>query len=573
MKSNFKWILPYAFPVKGLLFLTTLFMVIESLANLAAIGLQQSLIDDVLLKGEYHLVTKIIILIVVAFFIHSIMFTIGPHFIHLSVAAITEHTSKDFINYMYKIPTRRLQQKRTGSFVHNIVFDAEQIAVLLGNDLPRIIMELTSLLLLFYIIGKNSLAILLFSVIAIIAYILLGHRFTKKVKEAAKDVQSSRSELIVHMEEGISSTREVIAYHRIKWEKAIYDRVFKKYFRAVMQEGKVVNVQIISSEPIKWGVILFILIYGGYLVMQGNMSLGTFVIIYQFSNQLVAKFQSLFYLSLGLSEKTACVERVRAVIDEPTWSDGNKEITDEIHSLELDNIEFAYNEESEDLVLKNINVSIPIGKKVAFVGSSGGGKSTIAQLLIRLFEPIKGHILVNNLDLTQIRRNDWTKRVSIVFQESYLYPDSIRNNIMMGHEVSDERLIEVCKIAQIHDYIISLAEGYDTVIGERGVTLSGGQRQRIAIVRALIQNPEILILDEATSALDLITENKLQQAVDGYRQGKTTIIIAHRLSTIQNADRIFVLDKGLVIEEGSHIELLKGMTKYKSLVMAEHSQV
>lgn len=571
MKGNYAWLRSYIFSVKGLITFTTLFLVIGAFSLLAVIGLQQIIIDDIILDGKYHLLTKTLILMGIAFVVGPVMFTFGPHLIHLSVAKVTEAVSKDFMKYMYQIPTEKLQKKRTGSYVHNVMHDAEQIAVMIGNDLPRMITEVLTMGVLFYVIGKNSPLILLFSMVCVLIYVFLGNYFSKKVKQAAKDVQGARSDLVVHMEEGVSSTREVIAYHRIKWEKAVYNRVFKRYFNMVMKEGKVVNSQLISSEPIKWGITIFILAYGGYLVLQGQMLLGVFIVIYQFSNQLLTTFQNLFNLSMGFSEKIACVERIRAVIDEPTWEDGEEVLDGPIHSFDMEQIQFKYDESAGENVLNNINLSIPIGQKVALVGGSGGGKSTIAQLFIRAFEPTKGGLFVNAVELSNIKRKDWSDRLAIVFQDTYLYPDTIRNNILMGNEESEAAIIDVCKIAQIHDYIESLPEKYDTVIGERGITLSGGQRQRISIARALIRKPEILILDEATSALDLITEKKLQEALDTYRSGKTTIVIAHRLSTIENADRIYVLDEGEVVEEGTHKQLINNQGRYNSLVLLEES--
>ena len=491
MKGNIKWILPYFFPVKGLVIFTALLLVIGSLSSFVTIGLQQTIIDTIIIDGNYDLLTKTLIYMGIAFVVGPVVFTFGPHLIHLSVAKVTEDASKDFIQYMYNIPSEKLQTERTGKYVHNIVFDSEQIAVLIGNDVPRIINEVLAVFILLFIIGINSPVILLFSLASVVIYIFLGHYFSKRVKKATKDVQRTKSDLIIHMEEGVASTREVIAYHRMKWEKAIYDRVFQSYFHAVMKEGKVVNAQLIGSEPIRWGITIFILAYGGYLVLQGQMSLGVFIIIYQFSNQLLGQFQALFTLALGLSEKMACVERVRNVIDAPPWNDGADDLQEDVSSLQLENIQFNYGQASHNNVLDNFNLSLPIGKKVALVGSSGAGKSTVAQLLIRAFEPAYGALLVNGRPLSEVKRKDWSDRVAVVFQDPYLYPDTIRNNILMGSQADDVQIFEACKVAQIHDYILSLPDQYDTVIGERGITLSGGQRQRIAIARALIRDPEI----------------------------------------------------------------------------------
>ncbi len=572
MRSNLQWLTTYIRPNKGLLVMATILMVAESYASLATIGLQQRLIDDVLIANNYNQLYDVLVLMILAFIAYSFLFTFGPHTIHKTKAALTEHIVHDFMRYMYKIPTASLQKERTGSYVHYVVNDIDKVGGMVANDIPRGLQQLASALVLFGIVGFNSPIILLFSLFSCGVYVWLGRYFSQKLKIGAKQVQETRSDLIVHIEEGISSTREVIAYHRMQWERRIYEKFFKKYFDAVMKEGRLVNLQLISSEPIRWGITVFILGYGGYLVLQGQMSIGVFVILYQFSNQLVSTFQNLFNMAMEFSSKMASLDRVRSVMDGPKWENGTKKISEKIETLQLNNIHFRYDKESND-ILRNLSMDIPIGNKVAIVGASGGGKSTIAQLLIRFYDPPKGEIRVNGHFLSDINRKDWSSRVAIVFQEPYLYPDTVQNNILMGKgNVSEDELFRVCQIAAIHDYILSLPDGYQTVIGERGITLSGGQRQRIAIARALIRDPEILILDEATSALDLITEKEIQDNIDQYRRGQSTIIIAHRLSTIKNADCIFVLDHGQLVEQGTHTELLEKGKVYKGLVQSEEQE-
>ncbi|GAA0293211.1 ABC-type multidrug transport system fused ATPase/permease subunit [Gracilibacillus halotolerans] len=569
MKNNLRWLLRYIRPRKGLLFLAVCLMIAESYSSIAMIGLQQKIIDDVLIAQNYDKLYGILSIMAIAAVAYSFLFTFGPHAIHKAKAATTEHMVRDFMRYMYKIPTSLLQKERTGSYVQYVVSDIDKAGGMIANDIPRGLQQVAAAVVLFSIFGFSSPIILIITLLSSAVYVWLGRYFSIKLKAGAKKVQETKSDLVVHIEEGISSTREVIAYHRMEWESRIYDKFFRKYFDAVMKEGKLVNLQLISSEPIRWGITLFILGYGGYLVIQGQMSIGIFIILYQFSSQLVSTFQNLFNMTMDFSSKIASVERVRNVMDGPTWENGEKRIVDRIEILEMKHIYFHYEKETK-YVLHDLNMKIPIGKKVALVGASGSGKSTIAQLLIRFYNPTRGEVRVNGSYLANIKRSDWMNRVAIVFQDPYLYPDTIKNNILMGIEnVSDDEVIRVCQYAYIHEFILTLPNGYETIIGERGITLSGGQRQRLAIARALVRNPEILILDEATSALDLITEKEIQGRIDQYRKGKSTIIIAHRLSTIKNADYIFVLDKGSVVEEGNHEELMAKKNIYHKLVYSE----
>ncbi|WFR60615.1 ABC transporter ATP-binding protein [Paenibacillus amylolyticus] len=312
---------------------------------------------------------------------------------------------------------------------------------------------------------------------------------------------------------------------------------------------------------------MLILGYGGWLVLQGELSIGMFVVLFQLGFQFIQYLQDLFNSFMDWSAGGASVERLLNVMEGEQMDEGNTPVPLPLQSLSFNHVNFSY-EPGRNVILNNLTFDIPMGLKIAIVGTSGSGKSTIAQLLIRYFDPDAGRILVNGKPLKQLYRSDWTERIGIVFQEPYFFPDTIQNNLLMGteEEQSVNLMRSACEAAQIDEYILSLPEGYDTFIGDRGITLSGGQRQRLAIARALIQNRDILILDEATSALDVTTERRLQQAIDRYREGKTTIVIAHRLSTIQNADLIFVMHKGEMVESGTHDQLLNQEGLYREMV-------
>lgn len=375
------------------------------------------------------------------------------------------------------------------------------------------------------------------------------------------------------MVEGISSTREVIAFNRRNWEVERLDRSFTNYFRSVIHEGKLLNFQLVVSDPLKWIVNLTVLGYGGYSVILGVLSPGAFVVIYQLAGRLFESIQKMFSFLVGISGSMSSLERFRDAIQD--FEEQSKEPLvgiDTISSLRFENVSFNY-DEGTDEVLKKVTFDLPIGKKIAFVGASGCGKSTIAQLFIRYLIPSHGKILVNGHPLELLNKKDWANKVSVVFQEPVLFPDTILNNIKLDRSASAYEVNIACRIAHLDRTIGQLPDGYDTVLGERGITFSGGQRQRIAIARALLSQAEILLMDEATSALDTVTERILMDNIDKYRAGKTTIIIAHRLSTIQNADKIFLLENGRIAEQGSHDQLMSYHSKYKQLVLAQEQQV
>ncbi|MCU5105990.1 ABC transporter ATP-binding protein/permease [Bacillus cereus] len=563
---NIKFLTSYLSRVKWLLVFSVMILTAETISLLAITALQQRLIDNVLWAGNYDLIFEVVILFAIAFLAHAMLFTLAPHFTHKIVTLIQREISDEFISFMHAIPTEKLQKTRTASYVHNISHDISIVSFLGGIQIPTGIKLIITTILLMVIVGWASPVILIFSTLISVVYIMLGVYFSKRIKKAAKNVQTSKSELLVQLEEGVSSTREVIAYNRLNWEEKLYKTFFNRYFSETIKAEKLNNKKIIFSEPFNWGVKLLILGYGGYLVMQGEMTLGMFVIVFQFGSQLVESYQGIYNFSMEVSSNIASVERLRDVMEGDKLNEGTIKLGEPISKIKFSDVTFKY-QENEKNVLNNLNLVVSKGSKVAIVGMSGSGKSTISQLLIRNYEPTLGKILVNDKDLFNISRHDWTDKVGIVFQEPYLLPDTVLSNLTLGNKnIGLEKVREICKAVQIDDYIMSLPNQYNSIIGDRGINISGGQRQRLAIARTLIRDPEILILDEATSALDYKTEYLIQNAIDQIRHEKTTIIIAHRLSTVKNSDVIFVMDKGKVVESGTHLELINNNLFYRELV-------
>ncbi|MCF6136645.1 ABC transporter ATP-binding protein [Pseudalkalibacillus berkeleyi] len=571
---NLKWLFSYIKIVKWLFALSLGLLFLETTAFIAQTGLQKYIIDDVFIAGRFDRLIPILFLFAGAFIAYAVLFTIAPHTFHRIQAIVKKQLISDFMGYMRKIPTQTYRNERVTKYVHYLTNDVDQVADTIGGFIPRSIQLCFNIVFLSVIVFISSplllVAIFVFSVI----YVAIGKYFSPKIRKAAKDAQNRKTDLLIHIEEGIASTREIMAYNRLAWETNIYNRYFKRYFDSVMIETKMSNRQLITSQPLKWGASLIVLVYGGYSVIQGSLSIGLFIVVFQFTSQLMDSIQRLFEFTMLLSGKYSLIDRLRSVMEGPVEHEGHHTLSEKVETISFEKVSFAYQDEANKNVLNDLSLTIPAGKKVAFVGTSGGGKSTIAQLIVRFFTPTQGDILVNGKSLRDLNQSDWRNRIGIVPQDPYLFPDTVRNNILMGREgISDDVMYHACQLAEIHDYIESLPEGYETEVGERGITLSGGQRQRLALARAIIGNPEILVLDEATSSLDLETERKVQTNFDQVRTGKTTIIIAHRLSTVQNADIIFVMDKGRVVEQGAHDELLKGNTIYKSLVFAEKSTI
>ncbi len=540
-----------------------------NVSYIGIISIQQKIIDEIFVAEQYELLLPIMLLFSAVVIVHVLAHVFGGFAYVGPTKRVNSKLSSDFMEFIHKLPIQELQKERVAKYVHYFSSDIPSLAKFITTNLPSILADIASLIFLIYLIGSANWLLVLFISIVSVLYGFIAYYFKPKVQKVSKEVQDKKSEHLVVVEEGISSTREVLAFHQMDWEKKRYDQKFEQYFSQVMGQGKLLNKQLFVSEPIKWGVILIVLGFGGYLVLVDQMTLGMFVVLYAFTNRFMESYQLLFENLMDIAKHLGYVERIRTMMEKEQMDDGQFVLHDEIKKIDFKKVSFSYGE-GLPYVLQQLSIHIPAGKKIAFVGTSGGGKSTIAQLLIRFFEPTEGQITVNGMTLSEIRRKDWQKRVDIVFQEPYLFPDTIRMNITLGREdITEEQVIDVCKALHIDHVFQALPCGYDTEVGERGITLSGGQRQRLALARSILHNPEVLLLDEATSALDLETERRVLNSIDTIREGKTTIVIAHRLSTVKNADLIFVMDKGQIVEQGSHKELMKQGRVYKQLVYAQ----
>lgn len=539
------------------------FIVLEIVVNLAETGLQKWLVDDVFIHNHFEKLPFFLVLLGIVYLGSSTLFTIVAMIHHSIGYSLRVSLAGKLMSAIQNIPIGIFQNERTARYVSyfNDVYDAGTNAYRIPLGFQEI---LRALALIIIIVVINPL-ILAFTLVIGCCYILLGKYFSARVKSMTKEILSKRSDLLIHIEEGISSTREVIAYHRMNWEMEIYNRLFKKYFDTVMQEGKLTNIQLFITGPLRWCSNFSVLIIGGYAAISGTLSIGSFLILYQYASQMIGSLQGVYDFVMRLSSATAGIERIKSVFENELKDKGDHRLQDKVKSIEFRNVCFKYSNEAPN-VLNDFHIDIPIGKKVAIVGTSGGGKSTLSKLLVRFYDPSEGEILINGINLSDINKEDWMSKLCIAFQEPYMFPDTIQTNILFGREnIPETHMMDLCKRVFAHDFITDLEHGYDTLIGERGITLSGGQRQRISLARALLADPEILILDEATSALDLETERQIQKTLDEIRNGRTTIIIAHRLSTIQNADIIYVIDNGKVVESGTHEELIGKDSVYRQL--------
>ncbi len=449
--------------------------------------------------------------------------------------------------------------KRKGDIISRLTTDIQEVENSIGKAFSAVFKDVTLLIIFFAVLFWRSWELTIFSLLIIpISGFVIGS-LTKKLKESAGEVQQNQSNLLSLFDEVFGGIRVIKGFGAEKYIKEKFSAENKGYYKSWLKMLFRQEAAPPISEILGVTLVATILLYGGTLVLSGNsdMTASAFVAYILLYSQVTRPAKEISNAIAGTQRGIVAAERILALID--TQSDIQEienpiEISEFKDKIEFKNVCFNYNNSKE--VLKNISFIIPKGKTIALVGSSGSGKSTIADLLPRFYDIISGEILVDGIPIEKLKIKSLRNLLGIVTQESILFNDTIKNNILFGSDFSENEVIEASKIANAFQFIVQTKQGYETSIGDRGGKLSGGQRQRLSIARAILKNPPILILDEATSALDTESEKLVQESLANLMKNRTTLVIAHRLSTIQNADEIIVLNNGEIVEQGSHNQLL-----------------
>jgi subfamily B ATP-binding cassette protein MsbA len=468
-----------------------------------------------------------------------------------------------------KLHLHFFNNERKGDIIAKITSDVQVVQFCITNTLQVVFREplliIGYMILLFTISAKLT----LFTLLLLPVSGLVIAQIVKRLKAQALDAQSSFGVMVSQVDEAINGMRIVKAFNALPYIQKKFNQENDKYSNISRSMTK--RQQLASPVSEFLGVLTLsgILIYGGSLVLDKDASItaaGFITYIGAFS-QLLRPAKAISDSFSNINQGLAAGERVLGLIDTPSIVNDLPqaiELKDFNSAIQFNEVKFSYGDKE---ILKNINLSIPKGKTVALVGPSGGGKSTLLDLIPRFSDPTAGEIILDGKDIKDVTQESLRNLMGVVNQESILFNDTIYNNIVFGREdFTQQQVEEAAKIANAHEFITKTDEGYDTNIGDRGIKLSGGQKQRICIARAVLGNPPIMLLDEATSALDTESEKLVQEALDHLMQNRTTVVIAHRLSTIQNADLIVVIEAGQIIEQGSHSELIQHKGLYKKLI-------
>ena len=458
--------------------------------------------------------------------------------------------------------------QRKGDIMSRITSDVLVVQFCITNTLQVAFRE--PFLIIGYLVLMLSISwqLALFSVFFLPMVGLIIGNIVKKLRHPASKSQRKMGELVSVLDESLGGIKILKTYTATEYIKEKFHALNQSLSNTLLWMARRQQLASPMSEFLGITAVAIILVFGGSLVMNGSLSAAGFIAFIAAFSQITRPVRAFIDQFANINQGVAAGERIFAVLDaenEINDAPDAKEFEGLKDKIEFRNVRFSYDESRE--IIQGVSFEVRKGETVALVGPSGGGKSTLSELMERFYDANSGDILFDGESIRNYKQDSLRSVMSLVSQETVLFNDTIKSNISLGKpDATDEEIIEACKVANAHNFIMESPEGYETNIGDRGAKLSGGQRQRLSIARAVLKNPEFLILDEATSALDTESEKLVQDALTKLLKGRTSVVIAHRLSTIMNADRIFVIDEGRIVEEGKHDDLIAKGGVYAKLV-------
>ncbi|HQU92151.1 MAG TPA: ABC transporter ATP-binding protein [Pyrinomonadaceae bacterium] len=545
----------------------TILLLVSRLASMVLPASTKFIGDEVIIKQQYGLLKWIALAIGVATLIQAATgFALSQILGVAAQRAITE-MRKRVQKHIERLPISYFDSTQSGQLISRIMNDAEGIRNLVGTGLGQIVGSFVtasiSIGVLFYVnwqlTAASIVVLLIFVGILIYAFRVLRPIFRERGEITA--------EVTGRLGESLGGIRIVKAYTAEKREELSFARGAHRLFRNIAKSVTGVSAIASSASLVIGAVAVVMIVLGGNAIENGTMTLGDFLMYISFTFLLAMPIIELTSIGTQITEALAGLDRIREVMAMTTEDeeDARKQaIPTADGKIEFEDVHFEY--EKDVPVLKGISFTAQAGTTTALVGSSGSGKSTILSLVLNFIQPTTGVIRIDGKDLRSVKLRDYRDKLGVVLQDNFLFDGTILENIRFSHPGANlEQIKEMCKVANADEFIEKFPNGYETIVGERGVKLSGGQRQRIAIARALLADPRILILDEATSSLDSESEALIQEGLNRLRQGRTTFVIAHRLSTIRSADQILVVESGEILERGPHLELIEMNGRYKQL--------
>ena len=560
--------LGYSYRYKWHMIAVIILSIIASAMSAVPAWLSKKFVDDVLIGQN----KEMFMWIIGGIFIATVIKVISSYYSEISSNFVTETIKReikiDIFSHLEKLPISYFKRNKLGDTLSKLTNDTTSLGRI-GFIIFDMFKEFLTVLILTARMFQVDYILALVSLVLLPLIIRVVRKFTKKIRKYGRERQDTTGRVTAFTQETLSGIFVIKAFNNTNFVIDKYKDLTKEEFEQAYKTTKVKAKVSPINEVITTFMVLLVVLYGGYQILVAKrITSGDLISFVTALGLMHQPLKRLISKNNDLQDSLPSADRVVEIFDEKVETDvfGEAvEFNEKIQDIKFENVNYKY-DDSNEYVLKNINLDVKAGEIIAFVGKSGSGKTTLVNLLARFFNTDEGKITVNGVNIKNIHLDTYRHKFAIVPQETFLFGGTIKENISFGKNVSDEEIILAAKMANAYNFIQEdLPNKFETEVGERGALLSGGQKQRIAIARALIKNPEIMILDEATSALDSESEKLVQEALDSLMEGRTTFVIAHRLSTIVRADKIVVMENGEIKEMGTHSELIAMNGIYKNL--------
>ena len=558
--GQFRRLFQFVGPYKVRLYGAVIAVVIGSLLGLAGPYMLQFLIDAVFKNNNVVLLNQITLVLLGIFFLQSVFYFIRAYLLAFIGERVMADLRIKLFEHLQFLSLSFYNERRTGELVSRLTNDVSTVRALVTSDISTGLSQVLTFIgaLVLIVITDWRLTLFMFALIPIVALVAIV--FGRRLRVLSARVQDQLAEATTVLEEAIGGIRVVQSFTREWYEVKRFSQNIETTFSLAMSRTRLSALFGPVISFMGFAAVVSIFWFGGHEVLAGRMTAGQLFMFLVLTLTIAGSIGQFSGLWTGLQETLGATRRLFEILDTQT------DIVERPDAIAVDRVDgkisfqhvsFAYHDDPGNAILEDISLEVQPGEILALVGPSGAGKTTLVNLIPRFFDPSKGSICVDGLDLRALKVESLRHQIGIVPQETLLFGSTVRDNILYGRlDASEAEVIEAAKAANAHAFITQMPMGYDTLVGERGVKLSGGQRQRIAIARAILKNPCILLLDEATSSLDSESEGLVQEALERLMAGRTSIVIAHRLSTIQNANRIAVLEDGRIVETGTHADLI-----------------
>lgn len=560
---------------RSFLYLSILCLAIATALGLVTPNLLRTLIDDAIQEQHFEKVPALALTVIAVVSLKALMQFLSGFFGGRMGNYLAYRLRNGCYEKLQVLSFRYYDKARTGDLMSRLTGDLEAIRQFIAFGIPQILNTILMVVFGAVVMLSISWQLTLITMISIPFLVIVALKFENKIHPAFQEMRLALSALTTSVQENITGVRTVKSFAREPHEVDKFSIRNERYKNNQIFASGLWSSYFPLMELLACICVVILLGVGGSMVIRESLTLGSLVAFFSLIWYIIGPMWNIGYLINNYTQSEASGERVMELLNQPI------DVKDKEGAIALraedvkghvtfENVTFAYGNKLP--AIKDINLDAPPGTVIGLLGGAGSGKSTIIQLLMHAYNVDSGSIKLDGVNINDIQVHSLRSQVASVFQETFLFSSSIRNNIAYGmKDVSMDEIIRAAKLAKAHDFIMEMAEGYDTIVGERGMGLSGGQKQRIAIARALLKNPKILILDDATSAVDMETEHEIQAGFQEVMKGRTTFIIAHRISSLRHADEILVLDEGKVVQRGRHDELIAVPGPYQDVYHIQYA--